>query len=467
MPQFKRVDEQGQPVSTGFKRVNESGQPAALAHDISWSGSAGHRPATPDPDTGVIAAVKRTASNIAGLPATLFRASVPTSREDVETLLRGGPAGLLTQRLWADPLKARMATENARIAEMRSSTEPKSFSHGFRDLGNLAVSGVKTAASAVPGIGPLAVDIAERGVEKGDVSGALTEAALNAALPKVVPAAARVIGKGGSLAAELGQGAANTLAERLYESALKPGPRTNTLPEVSRMVKTGLREGVSLSGRGGRKLNRTVGELNNEIKAVIDAGNAAGVTISPAKAAQAVNAVAAKFKMQATPRSDLAAIGGAKKEFLTEHSRPIRLPSGQTIRQEIPIPASKAQAIKQGTYQRLGEKAYGEVGTARVEAEKGIARGLKDELAQAFPEIKDLNLREGDLLDLKPELEAALNRGRNRELFGIGTPIFGGAVGTATSSAPAGFAAGALRSLLDRPGVKSRLAIALSRIGGR
>ena len=43
--------------------------------------------------------------------------------------------------------------------------------------------------------------------------------------------------------------------------------------------------------------------------------------------------------------------------------------------------AADAQAMKQGTYRALGDKAYGELKGASIEAQKAQARGLKEELA--------------------------------------------------------------------------------------
>lgn len=61
------------------------------------------------------------------------------------------------------------------------------------------------------------------------------------------------------------------------------------------------------------------------------------------------------------------------------------------------IPVELAQKMKQGTYKSLKGK-YGEVGSASTEAQKALARGLKDQIADVVPGIGPLNAEEARLL---------------------------------------------------------------------
>lgn len=128
------------------------------------------------------------------------------------------------------------------------------------------------------------------------------------------------------------------------------------------------------------------------------------------------------------------------------------------------IPVEQAQALKQGTYQQLKGRAYGELKSATIESQKALARGIKEELEAQFPEIKGMNAQESKLIGLDGALEKALNRIGNRQLVGIGTPIVMGAVGSAAGGGP-GIVAGMVKAIVDDPLVKSKLAIALSRAG--
>lgn len=61
------------------------------------------------------------------------------------------------------------------------------------------------------------------------------------------------------------------------------------------------------------------------------------------------------------------------------------------------MPVQLAQKMKQGTYQVLSKK-YGQLGSAETEAQKGLARGLKEEIASAVPGVQSLNAEESRLI---------------------------------------------------------------------
>jgi Fe-S cluster assembly scaffold protein SufB len=121
--------------------------------------------------------------------------------------------------------------------------------------------------------------------------------------------------------------------------------------------------------------------------------------------------------------------------------------------------------MKQGTYQQLSAKAYGELKSASIESQKALARGLKEELANTFPELNDLNAQDSKLLDLRPVLEKAIQRESNHQLGGISTPITAGAAKAVTGSNTAAAVAAVLKAVVDNPNIKSRIAIALSKQG--
>lgn len=249
------------------------------------------------------------------------------------------------------------------------------------------------------------------------------------------------------------------LAEKMYQSALKPPLRMGA-ERVGQVVRTGLEQGIPVSEQGAVKLSGLISDLQGKIKQQIANGAAAGATIDPQAVASRLNQVRARFANQVTPGSDLAAIDATKQEFLDNQHVP---PSG-TAGPSPEIPVDQAQAMKQGTYQQLKGKAYGELKSATIESQKALARGLKEELEAQFPEIKGLNAQEGQFYNLEGTIEKALARIGNHQLIGIGTPIMTGA-GAAVGGAPAAASAGVLKMILDNPSVKSRLAIALNKAG--
>ncbi len=243
---------------------------------------------------------------------------------------------------------------------------------------------------------------------------------------------------------------AQKTARRMYQSALKPPTGKNTASRNQQAIETGLREGIPVSEKGLAKLTDTLDNLNAKVEQVINTNP--GAPISKFNVSGRLGNTQQRFANQVAPGSDLGAINDVGAEFYG--SQPAN------------IPAAQAQALKQGTYKAIGSRNYGEVKAARVEAEKALARGLKEELEVQFPEIKGLNAKEARLYSLEPLLQRALGRISNHELLGIGTPIAGGTAAAVTGSSKVGAALGALKAIVDNPAVKSRLAIMIARRSG-
>lgn len=259
--------------------------------------------------------------------------------------------------------------------------------------------------------------------------------------PKVIPVAGRV--------ALLGK-----TPEAAYESALKP---STTLSPADRaaVIKTGLDNSIPISQDGLQKLGDRIDTLNQAIKDEIKSDPTR--PIDPNKVATRADQAKAKFANQVNAQPDLKAIDDSKQQFLKEQGAIPQAGMGAA-----PMNAADAQAMKQGTYQVLRGK-FGEQGSASVEAQKALARGLKEEIAIQFPGINELNATESRLLDLQPILERAVNRISNHQLIGIGTPVAGAAAKAVSGSGALGAVTGVMKAVLDNPTLKSRLAIAVSK----
>lgn len=282
----------------------------------------------------------------------------------------------------------------------------------------------------------------ERAADRGDMGGVLGHAA-------AVPAAALLTEgaiRGGTALANAAKPAAAAASESLYRSALKPTTVPAQQANVAAAIDTGLKEGIPVSPKGAEKLSQLVDDLNNKIKNEIGAGQ--GKTVNKFKVASRLSDTADKFDTQVNPEADAQAIADSGNEFLRN--------------QPEEIPAARAQALKQGTY-RILRKKYGQLGDATVESQKALARGIKEELVNQFPELQGLNAQESQLLRLDPLLEKAVARIGNHQMIGIGTPIAAGGIKAATGSTGLAAAAGTLKLILDNPVVKSNLAIALNR----
>jgi hypothetical protein len=268
----------------------------------------------------------------------------------------------------------------------------------------------------------------------------------------------------------------------LYRTALKP--RINTpVEDVRQMVQTGLEHALPVSESGADKLQGLITDLQQAIESKTKAAAAAGVTLDPGSVASRTAEVEQRLGSpysQVNPVSDRQAIERSRAEFLAQHStagtpgvppqptglfdasgRPILTPAKPPAAPaQIPIPADYAHQMKTGTYQKIREE-YGSLSTAQVEAQKALARGLKEELTTAIPELSGLNEKQGKLLDLQPVLESAVNRAANRT--GWFKNMLTTAAATTVAGKPIGAVYSVLSAVLDDPAVRSRLAIAINK----
>lgn len=131
----------------------------------------------------------------------------------------------------------------------------------------------------------------------------------------------------------------------------------------------------------------------------------------------------------------------------------------------------RIQKIKVNIYKELqGYYEKQKASPARVESRKAVARNARQMLEDIVPEIKELNQKEGALIELWDAVESKANRISQRDLIGIGLPIkvasgsAGGYALAGQTGAAIGSALGLLHGIIDSPQIKSKLAIVLSRL---
>ena len=124
------------------------------------------------------------------------------------------------------------------------------------------------------------------------------------------------------------------------------------------------------------------------------------------------------------------------------------------------LPVQQAQFFKQTLNKELNEY-YARLAKGKIVNEQPVlmrtkaamADGLRQQITEVFPEVKNLNQREASLIELNKSLGRAVNRIKNREIIPLAVQIWSGDV------------KGALNVLavkaLDHPWVKSQLAITL------
>lgn len=233
-------------------------------------------------------------------------------------------------------------------------------------LGRAADMGVRMAGGGVSG-GAMTAMVAPEDVGTG--------AALGAALPGV----ARVAGEAGMALNRGGKAA----ARRLMQSAIKPTIKQLKTGDARVAVDTLLDYGASPNKRGVEKLRLSIDKINDDIASRI-AGSKA--TVSRQKALDYLTDVRAKAGNQVSPAADVGAIQGVADDFM-----------GHPNITRDAIPVQQAQELKKGTYQALRGQ-YGQVRGSAIEAQKAVARGLKEQIADVVPGIGPLNAEEARLL---------------------------------------------------------------------
>lgn len=238
------------------------------------------------------------------------------------------------------------------------------------------------------------------------------------------------------------QSLAGRAAPALYESSLKIPPSVDTAIR-ERTVQTGLEEGIPVS-KGGLKKNRgNIEVLNKQIADVIDDGTRSGQTISTEAVVSRLDQLSDFYRDYPRARKYLNEIDEIKTEILEDNPA------------EIPI--AQAQRMKQKIYQ-IQRKHYGEMKGVDIEADKAMARGLKEEIVELRPELKNLNARDSAMIELDDFLSRAVNRIGNYEtirIADVGMSVAGGAK------------IGFLNHYINNPWFKSKLGIILNKAAKR
>lgn len=270
------------------------------------------------------------------------------------------------------------------------------------------------------------------------------------------------IGKG----IEYGAKGLSKLAPKLYESALKIPPSVDKKIRGA-AVKTGIEGEYAVSSQGLRKLDTDITTINKSISSSIDDFMKETSRIKSLNKKAGYNKyIVPEIHMQdvVTRLDQLKSYykqlpPGRAKPFIEDIDEIGR----QYLTQKEPMSLGRAQEMKQAIY-RLNKKHYGDMKSTAIEADKAIARGLKEEIVNIHPELKNLNVQDSALLNLETVLERAVNRSRNYDVIKLGDQIVG--VGGAVMGGPAGAAtAGMAKHFMEAPAVKSRLAFALNKAG--
>jgi hypothetical protein len=179
----------------------------------------------------------------------------------------------------------------------------------------------------------------------------------------------------------------------LMQTAVKPSADDLLSGSANQAMGTMLNEGIvpSMSGWGMRGMNdvaRMTAKLDDQVGGAIAKSTA---TVPVPAVASRLDDTLTTAQMQVNPKTDMAAVENAWTEFLTSPH----------IAGKKEIPVQLAHELKKGTYKALGGKSYGEVGSTTVEAQKALARGLREETMKAVPEIEPMLARQAALMNVR------------------------------------------------------------------
>lgn len=193
-------------------------------------------------------------------------------------------------------------------------------------------------------------------------------------------------------------------ALNLMQSALKPGMKSLRMDMGAAPAQTMLDEGINVSRGGAEKVRARIDDLNNQITQALASS---GATVDKnAVAARLQDVVGRIERTNPTPQDALKDVEKVYTQFMQNGLVPQN------------IPVQQAQEMKKGIYQMLRDK-YGQLGSDTVEAQKGLARGFKEEIGGAVPQVRALNAEESKYLEVLPFLERRVLTEANRNPAGL------------------------------------------------
>lgn len=208
-------------------------------------------------------------------------------------------------------------------------------------------------------------------------------------------------------------------ARWLMQSAIKPTQADRASGAAKEAMGTMLQENISPTAGGMDKAQALARALDKQAEAAVAASPA---QVSLNAVGQRLQEPARRAINQVNPQGDIEVVKSVWQNFkdsplIQALTRPpsgggtsnLPVPAGaaQVAAQDVSIPVQLAHELKKGTYASLGGKAYGEVGSVSTEAQKALARGLREEVAAAVPAAAEALKREASLMNVK---DVAMNR---------------------------------------------------------
>ncbi len=305
------------------------------------------------------------------------------------------------------------------------------FYSGVKEL----TTGQKTEKVNIPLIGEVKPTVEQAGLEKAG-------SALN--LVSVLPFLSGAKG-----AVKLSSQLKNE-ATKIYESLLKPSASIKA--KAPGIIQTGLKEGISVTKSGQRKVKALIETLDSKVDDLIAQGKATGKKIDVMNLSDYITEMKEFYKNSLGGEEIISEIDDLAIKYIQ--------PKLKQFGRYIPI--EEAQKIKQGTYKVLN-KFYDKLAPVAQEIKKTLTRGIKDDIANQIKEIGDINSREKALIELKPAIDSAINRLSKHDILGLKDLMVVSGEIMATKGKLLG-APTIIWKIITSPGVKSNIAMKLNKL---
>lgn len=195
-------------------------------------------------------------------------------------------------------------------------------------------------------------------------------------------------------------------ATKVMQSAIKPTLQALKSGDAKIAIEELLKRNISPNEAGVQVLKSRIGELDDQVQQLVDASKG---TVKLSTVARSMSRAFRKFSNQVNRDADISALRKSWGEFKNTY-----------FKTSNEISASKAHALKRGTYAALGDKPYQSLmNPASTEGEKAIAGGLREGVAQAVPRSVPLLEEESRLMKTLSVSERRALMEANKDPMGL------------------------------------------------
>lgn len=269
--------------------------------------------------------------------------------------------------------------------------------------------------------------------------------------------AAQVVG---GTAPTLSKLAVSALPRQMERSMMERAAKfpTTLKPEVrARDIETMLDEGIKPYPKGLEKSNKIITNINSEVQSRINQFEAQGKTIPMGTDLlgkrgvldPAIDYAKKTIPREAFPTKPTNQIADTITEFATGKPENIAIRDAQNYKQSINAELNDFYKVLASS----PDKTLAQSRKWTMKTKEKIANGIREQIAEVFPEITGLNKREAALLELNKSLYKVVNRIAQHDLLSLRT-----AVAAAVNPKYA-----LMTYVLDNPRIQSNLAVALRR----